>query len=173
MAASGAASRPSEASQPGPLTSNTGVGFGPSARAVCKGRSRGTCRTASVRTGCCGERRGTGLSNRRSKEALEESRSATRLALWSAALEAVQRLATANPWTQDLSEPFANMRVSLTALVDGLAWGELAEWLATEHQLGASLMRAGQGRTVDPPPLLIRSVGEAMEPFIRWGDMGA
>src|SRR5665647_2344151 len=63
---------------------------------------------------------GTVLSNRRSSEALAESRKAATVALWSGAQEAVQRLIGFDPASEPVGERLANFRIAMIALVDEL-----------------------------------------------------
>lgn len=85
---------------------------------------------------------GTVLSNRRSSEALAESRKAAAAANWSDAQEAIQRLIGFDPASEPLGERLANLRIALIDLVDALdGWDGLDEWLEAERALGASLGR--------------------------------
>lgn len=85
---------------------------------------------------------GTYLSNKRSKEALAASERAATNAQWSAAQEAVQRLMAFDPTQEPVGERLANLRISLTALVDELPeWHNLGPWLDVERALGMALSR--------------------------------
>ena len=98
---------------------------------------------------------GTSLSNKRSSEALSESRKASAAAIWSGAQEAVQRLIGFDPNAEPLGDRLANLRIAMIALVDELDdWAGLDEWLEAERALGAVLgrqvmERAKPGDTVD------------------------
>lgn len=85
---------------------------------------------------------GTILSNRRSSEALEESRKSTAAALWFGVQEAVQRFIGFDPNAEPIGDRLANLRISMIALVDELEdWKGLGEWLEAERVLGATLGR--------------------------------
>ena len=85
---------------------------------------------------------GTVLSNRRSSEALAESRKAATAALWSGIQEAVQRLIGFDPASEPVGDRLANLRIAMIALVDELDdWAGLDEWLEAERVLGATLGR--------------------------------
>ena len=85
---------------------------------------------------------GTVLSNRRSREALTESRKAATAALWSDAEEAVQRLIGFDPASEPIGDRLANLRIAMIALVDELDdWAGLDQWLEAERALGATLGR--------------------------------
>ena len=85
---------------------------------------------------------GTLLANRRSKEALQESRKAVTTALWSALQEAVQRLLGFDPSTEPIGERLANLRIASIDLADEYTdWEGLDTWLEAERVLGATLGR--------------------------------
>jgi hypothetical protein len=85
---------------------------------------------------------GTFLSNRRSTEALRESKKAATVALWSGAQEAVQRLIGFDPASEPIGERLANLRIASIALVDELRdWDGLDTWLEAERAWGAALGR--------------------------------
>ena len=98
---------------------------------------------------------GTSLANKRSSEALSESRKASAAALWSGVQEAVQRLIGFDPIVEPLGDRLANLRIAMIALIDELDdWAGLDEWLEAERALGAVLgrqimERAKSGDTVD------------------------
>lgn len=93
---------------------------------------------------------GTGafLSNRRAKaserlaiEALNDARAARTDALWSNYLESVHEVMALDP-TQPVGDAWKRLRITATALVDGLpAWDGLDRWLAAEHALGVTFSR--------------------------------
>jgi hypothetical protein len=58
---------------------------------------------------------GTVLPNRRSSEALDESRKAVTTALWSGAREAVQRLIGFDPASEPVGDRLANFRIAMIA----------------------------------------------------------
>lgn len=83
---------------------------------------------------------GTALSNRRSSEALRESRKAAASALWSGVQDAVQRFIGFDPAREPVGERLANLRIAGIALVDELDdWAGLDTWLEAERALGAAL----------------------------------
>ncbi len=82
---------------------------------------------------------GTALSNRRSSEALQESRKAAESALWSGIQEAVQRLIGFDPSREPIEERLANLRIAAIALVDEVDVEGLDTWLEEERALGAAL----------------------------------
>jgi hypothetical protein len=85
---------------------------------------------------------GTALSNRRSSEALKESRKAADSALWSGMQEAVQRLIGFDPASEPIGERLANLRIAGIALIDGLdGWEGFDTWLEVERARGAALGR--------------------------------
>ena len=98
---------------------------------------------------------GTALSNKRSSEALEESRKAAASALWSGVQRAVQRFIGFDPSMEPIGDRLTDLRIATIALVDELAhWAGLDTWLEAERALGAVLGRqvmemAKPGDTVD------------------------
>lgn len=85
---------------------------------------------------------GTLLANRRSKEALRESRKAVTTALWSVLQEAIQRLVAFDPTTEPVGERLANLRIAMIDLADEYTdWKGLDTWLEAERALGATLAR--------------------------------
>jgi hypothetical protein len=70
---------------------------------------------------------GTVLTNRRTNEAIAESRKATAAALWSAAQEAVQRLIGFDPAAEPIGDRLANLRIAMAGL---------DTWLEAERSLG-------------------------------------
>jgi hypothetical protein len=113
---------------------------------------------------------GTVLSNRRSSEALAESRKAAETALWSDVQEAVQRLIGFDPATEALGERLANLRIALISLIDALdGWDGLDSWLEAERALGATL-----GRQVIERSTAVDSVDERLrviDPYQRWAQV--
>jgi hypothetical protein len=113
---------------------------------------------------------GTVLSNRRSSEALAESRKAATVALWSGAQEAVQRLIGFDPASEPVGDRLANFRIAMIALVDELKyWKGLDLWLEAERALGTILARqvmekAKPGDTVDERLA-------ALDPYQRWAQV--
>lgn len=98
---------------------------------------------------------GTALANKRSNEALNESRKVASSALWSGVQQAVQRFIGFDPTMEAIGDRLANFRIATIALVDELdGWAGLDRWLEAERLLGAILgrqvMEAVQlGDTVD------------------------
>lgn len=89
---------------------------------------------------------GTYLSNRRSKEALSESRKAVTTALWSALQEAVQRLLGFDPSAEPIGDRLANLRIAMIDLADEYSeWEGFDAWLEAERVLGATLGRQVMG----------------------------
>ena len=85
---------------------------------------------------------GTALANRRSAEALEESRKAAASALWSGVQQAVQRFIGFDPTMEPIGDRLADFRIAAIALVDELEdWSGLDAWLESERALGAVLGR--------------------------------
>ncbi|WP_346923069.1 hypothetical protein [Glutamicibacter creatinolyticus] len=85
---------------------------------------------------------GTVLANKRSKEALRESRKAVTTALWSGLQEAIQRLVAFDPTTEPVGERLANLRIAMIDLADEYTdWKGLDTWLEAERALGASIAR--------------------------------
>lgn|SRR5690606_15704264 len=92
---------------------------------------------------------GTYWSNRRSKEALAESRRAAADAHWSALQEAVQRLIGFDPSAEPIRDRLTNLRIAMLALVDELGdeWEGLDVWLDAERALGATWRWGGNLRS--------------------------
>lgn len=119
---------------------------------------------------------GTVLSNRRAKEsrdlardALDDSRQTRADGLWSSAVEAVNRVYGIDPLRQEIQMPLQNMRVSFTALVDGLPeWTLLDEWLAAEQALGAALGRRVLARAAASPPRNEDEHMSLLHPMLDW-----
>lgn len=110
---------------------------------------------------------GTVLSNRRSSEALEESRKAAATALWSAVQEAIQRLIGFDPTAEPIGDRLANLRISMIALVDELdGWTGLDAWLEAERVLGATLGR--QVMDAAKPGDSIDQRLANLDPLMRW-----
>ena len=112
---------------------------------------------------------GTVLSNRRSSEALAESRKAATTALWSDTQEAIQRLIGFDPASESAGERLANLRIAMIALVDELGWDGFDQWLDTERSLGACLGqqvmdKARPGDTVDERL-------KVLDPYHRWAQV--
>ena len=66
---------------------------------------------------------GTALSNKRSSEALNESRKAAASALWSGVQSAVQRFVGFDPSKEPIGERLSDFRIATIALVDELEAG--------------------------------------------------
>lgn len=113
---------------------------------------------------------GTTLANKRSKEALDESRKAAASALWSNAQQAVQRFIGFDPSVEPIGDRLANFRIASIALVDELDdWAGLDTWLEAERALGAIL-----GREVMESARPGASVDERLanlEPYQRWAQV--
>lgn len=113
---------------------------------------------------------GTTLANRRSNEALEESRKAAASALWAGVQQAVQRLIGFDPTMEPVGERLADFRIASIALVDELdGWAGLDTWLEAERILGATLGRqvmdaARENDTVDQRL-------QNLEPYQRWAQV--
>lgn len=113
---------------------------------------------------------GTALANKRSQEALDESRKAAASALWSGVQESVQRFIGFDPTVEPVGDRLANFRIATIALVDELdGWAGLDTWLEAERSLGATLGRqvsetARPGATVDERLA-------KLEPFLRWAQV--
>jgi heme exporter protein D len=120
---------------------------------------------------------GTVLSNRRAKEsrdiareALQDSRQTRADALWSSAVEAVNRVYGVDPMRQDVQQPLQNLRVAWIALVDGLPdWTGLDEWLAAEHSHGAAIGRQVLARATLKPPRDEAEHMALLKPHLDWG----
>jgi hypothetical protein len=113
---------------------------------------------------------GTALANKRSSEALGESRKAAASALWSGVQQAVQRFIGFDPTLEPVGDRLANFRIATIALVDELdGWAGLDTWLESERALGAVLGRqvmevARPSHTVDPR---LANLG----PYQRWAQL--
>lgn len=111
---------------------------------------------------------GTVLSNRRSSEALAESRKAATAALWSDAQESIQRLIGFDPASEPIGERLANLRIAMIALVDELdGWEGLDRWLEAERALGAVLGRQVMDRA--QPTDSVEERLKILDPYHRWG----
>lgn len=85
---------------------------------------------------------GTALANRRSKEALNQSRKAADSALWSPVQAAVQRFIGFDPRLEPIGDRLTNFRIATIALVDEIdGWEGLDTWLEAERVLGTTLGR--------------------------------
>lgn len=110
---------------------------------------------------------GTHLSNKRSKEALAESRKAVTTALWSALQDAVQRLVGFDPTMEPVGARFANLRIAGIELADEYAdWEGLDTWLEAERVLGASIAR--QVMDAAKPGDSVDQRLNNLDPFISW-----
>lgn len=111
---------------------------------------------------------GTYWSNRRSKEALAESRRAAADAHWSALQEAVQRLIGFDPSAEPIRDRLTNLRIAMLALVDELGdeWEGLDVWLDAERALGATYGRRvmEQARPTDT----IERRLDNLDPLMTW-----
>lgn len=97
---------------------------------------------------------GTYLANERAKagertarEALEDARlarkEAVELALWTGAIEAVNRHMAFDPAREDVGTRNQDLRIRLTLLIDHLhEWEGFDAWLAEELSLGSAVARA-------------------------------
>lgn len=85
---------------------------------------------------------GTYLSNKRSKEALAESKNARLDAHWSALQVAVQRLIGFDPVAEPIQDRLTNLRIAMLSLVDHLDIDlPVDAWLDAERVLGATFGR--------------------------------
>lgn len=113
---------------------------------------------------------GTVLANKRSSEALDESRKAASSALWSGVQQAVQGFIGFDPMTEPIGDRLANFRIATIALVDELdGWAGLDVWLEAERALGAVL-----GRQVMEASQAADTVDERLaklEPYQRWAQV--
>lgn len=111
---------------------------------------------------------GTYWSNKRSKEALAESRRAAADARWSALQEAVQRLIGFDPSAEPIRDRLTNLRIAMLALVDELGdeWEGLDVWLDAERALGATYGRQvmAQARPTDT----IERRLDNLDPLMTW-----
>ncbi len=113
---------------------------------------------------------GTALANKRSKEALKESRKAAATALWSDVQQAVQRFIGFDPTMEPVGDRLANFRIATIALVDELdGWSGLDTWLESERALGAILgrqvMEASNARDTVEERL------SKLNPYQRWAQV--
>lgn len=110
---------------------------------------------------------GTALANKRSKEALDESRRAAASALWADVQQAVQRFIGFDPRAELIGDRLINFRVATIALIDELdGWPGFDRWLDTERVLGTVLGRqvfelASRDDTVDQRLAIL-------DPYQRW-----
>ena len=113
---------------------------------------------------------GTSLANKRSKEALDESRKAAATAIWSAVQQAVQRFIGFDPTTEPIGSRLADFRIATIALVDELdGWEGLDTWLESERTLGAIL-----GRQVMESARPGDSIDDRLanlDPYQRWAQV--
>lgn len=113
---------------------------------------------------------GTALSNRRSTEALQESRKAAASALWSGVQQAVQRLIGFDPTMEPIGDRLSDFRIATIALIDELDdWEGLDAWLESERAHGALL-----GRQVMESAKADDSVDERLanlDPFMLWAQV--
>ncbi|MCR2792778.1 hypothetical protein NQ156_06840 [Microbacterium sp. zg.Y625] len=110
---------------------------------------------------------GTLLSNKRSKEALQQSRKAVTTSLWSAAQEAVQRLIGFDPTMEPVGERLANLRIATIDLADEYTdWDGLDVWLEAERVLGATLGR--QVMDAAEPGDTVEQRLERLDPLMTW-----
>ncbi len=113
---------------------------------------------------------GTVLSNKRSSEALAESRKAATAALWSGIQEAVQRLIGFDPASEPIGERLVNLRIAMIALVDELDdWAGLDQWLEAERALGVTLGRQvmEQFKPGDSADQRLK----VLDPFQQWAQL--
>lgn len=110
---------------------------------------------------------GTLLSNRRSKEALSESRKAVTTALWSGIQASVQRLVGFDPTAEPIGERLANLRIASIDLVDEYDdWEGLDTWLEAERVLGAAIAR--QVMEAAKPGDSVDQRLKNLDPLISW-----
>lgn len=110
---------------------------------------------------------GTILANRRSSEALRESRKAVSTALWSALQEAVQRLVGFDPSVEPVGERLTNLRIAMIDLADEYTdWDGLDSWLEAERVLGATFAR--QVMDAAQPGDSIEQRLKNLDPLISW-----
>ncbi|KUG57377.1 hypothetical protein AVL62_13145 [Serinicoccus chungangensis] len=113
---------------------------------------------------------GTALANKRSKEALEESRKAAVSALWSDVQQAVQRFIGFDPTMEPIGDRLANFRIATIALVDELdGWAGLDTWLEAERALGAVLGR--QVMEASQPSDTVDQRLANLDPYQRWAQV--
>ena len=110
---------------------------------------------------------GTALSNRRSNEALKESRRAAASELWSAVQHAVQRFIGFDPTTEPIGDRLSDFRIATIALVDELDdWKGLDTWLESERTLGALLGR--HVMELAKPHDTVEQRLTNLDPFMLW-----
>lgn len=113
---------------------------------------------------------GTVLSNKRSGEALSESRKAAASALWSGVQQAVQRFIGFDPTMEPIGDRLANFRIATIALVDELdGWQGLDTWLEAERNLGAVLGR--QVMEAAKPGDSVEERLANLDPYQRWAQV--
>ena len=113
---------------------------------------------------------GTVLSNKRSSEALAESRKAAAAALWFGIQEAAQRFIGFDPASEPIGERLANLRIAMIALVDELDdWAGLDQWLEAERALGATLGR--QVMELSKPGDSVDQRLKLLDPYQRWAQV--
>jgi hypothetical protein len=113
---------------------------------------------------------GTALANKRSSEALDESRKAAASALWSGVQQAVQRFIGFDPTTEPIGDRLANFRIATIALVDELdGWAGLDKWLEAERALGAVLGR--QTMEAARPGDTVSERLANLDPYQRWAQV--
>lgn len=110
---------------------------------------------------------GTALSNKRSSEALKESRKAAVAALWSGVQKTVQRFIGFDPYFDPIGDRLANFRIAVIALVDELEdWDGFDNWLEAERVLGAALRR--QVMAQSKPGDTVDQRLNVIDPLLRW-----
>lgn len=113
---------------------------------------------------------GTALANKRSNEALDESRKAAASALWSGLQQAVQRFIGFDPTMEPIGDRLANFRIATIALVDELDdWAGLDKWLEAERALGAVLCRQVM-EAVQPSDTVNERLAN-LDPYQRWAQV--
>lgn len=113
---------------------------------------------------------GTGLANKRSNEALNESRKAAASALWSGVQQAVQRFIGFDPTMEPIGDRLADFRIATIALVDELDdWSGLDTWLEAERALGAVLGR--QVMEAAQPSDTVDERLANLAPYQRWAQV--
>lgn len=110
---------------------------------------------------------GTYLSNKRSKEALDESRRAVLDSHWSELQEAVQRLIGFDPIAEPIQDRLTNLRIAMLSLVDHLDTDLAVDtWLDAERVLGATIGR--QVMETSRPNDSIDKRVESLDPLMSW-----
>jgi len=110
---------------------------------------------------------GTVLSNRRSSEAVAESRKAAIGSRWSDALTAVQRFIGFDPMSEPVGDRLTNLRIATIELVDSLDdWRGFDVWLDAERTLGACLGHLAMKRATQSDTVEQRL--EALAPYQQW-----